>query len=169
MQSEDFQSMAVNSVNEADKHARYHQMIVDMNIDMPEEMEGDMMAVLNHGGLNAEQSEAVALLLIHAPMGENPHLINNLGMADKQELISEVQAGYAAGNLDLKFLGLGAKKEGRRLQASGTSTPPGSFSPNGGTGPSSQIIIMNTMNKVLSALTSDFQLALNNTGYFTLA
>lgn len=87
-----------------------------MHIVMPEEMEGDMMAVLNHGGLNAEQSEAVALLLIHAPLGENPHLINTLDMSDKQDLLNEVQAMHVAGTLDLKFLGFGNEaKTGRRL------------------------------------------------------
>lgn len=118
--SEEFQQTAVKTVTEASEtqseHARYHQIIVDMHIVMPEEMEGDMMAVLNHGGLNAEQSEAVALLLIHAPLGENPHLINTLDMSDKQDLLNEVQAMHVAGTLDLKFLGFGNEaKTGRRL------------------------------------------------------
>jgi hypothetical protein len=38
----------------------------------------------------------------------------------------------------------------------------------GSTGPSTQMYIMNLMNQILGSLTSDFQHALNKTGYFTL-
>jgi len=126
---------------------------------MPEELEEDLMAVLNHGGLSAEKSEAVALLLVHAPLSENPHIANHLGFADKPELLREVTEGRQAGNLPLKFFGLSA--DGRRLQSSGGSSQSGN-------GPSTQLVVMGFMNKVLGALTSDFQHALNNTGFFTL-
>lgn len=65
-----------------------------------------MTAVLNHGGLSAEKSEAIALLLVHAPLGENPLMADHLGMSDKLNLISEVETGYKAGTLPLKYFGL---------------------------------------------------------------
>jgi len=62
-------------------------MVIDMHIDMPEDMEDDLTAVLNHGGLTAETSEAIALLLVHAPLAENPHMAKHLNCGDKLEMI----------------------------------------------------------------------------------
>lgn len=155
------ESLATNMEAGAPKKARYHDVIIEMHIEMPEELEDDLMAVLNHGGLSAENSEAVALLLVHAPLSENPHIANHLGFADKPELLREVTEGRQGGSLPLqKFFGISA--DGRRLQSSAGTTQ------STNAGPSTQLVVMGFMNKILGALTSDFQHALNNTGFFTL-
>lgn len=157
-QSEEFHNSAIDMFNQmgepAKKGPRYHEVIIEMAIDMPEDMQDDLMAVLNHGGLSSEQAELVALLLIHAPIEENPHLVNHLGIPENA--VKEVAEGYGHGNLPLKFLGLDLEETGRRLQAAQT------------TGPSAQLYVMNLMNQILSSLTSDFQTALNQTGLLGL-
>jgi sorbitol-specific phosphotransferase system component IIA len=73
---------------------RYHSVIVEMNIEIPEDLEDDLVAVLNHGGLSPDQAESVALILVHAPLSENPVLVNSLGLNEHQYLITDITDGY---------------------------------------------------------------------------
>jgi hypothetical protein len=81
-------------------------------------------------------------MLIHAPIEENQHLVNHLGMADKPELMDQVSLGYGRGTMPLKLLGLDTQ-DGRQLQ-SGQSAQYSSLQ--GTSGPSTQMYVMNIMN-----------------------
>jgi len=154
-------------VEEEPLEGRYKRIIVDFEIDIPEDMQDDLVAILNHGGLSPEQSELIALMLIHAPIEENPHLVDHLGLTEKPALLDEVSIGYGKGTMPLKLLGFDTGAEdGRQLQQNGQSAQYSELQ--GSTGPSTQMYIMNLMNQILGSLTSDFQTALNKTGYLTL-
>jgi len=102
---------------EEDIKGRYKSVIVQFEIDIPEDMEDDLVAILNHGGLSAEQAELIALMLVHAPIEENPHLVDHLGMTEKPALLNEVSIGYGKGTMPLKLLGFDTgSDDGRQLQ-----------------------------------------------------
>lgn len=126
LQSGDFSSILNNMMDhptmqeevvaeEAPVQGRYRDVIIAHNIDIPEDMEDDLTAILNYGGLSAEQSELVALLIIHAPIEENQHLVDHLGLADKPEVMQEIGVGYGRGTMALKLFGLDGS-DGRQLQ-----------------------------------------------------
>lgn len=109
-------------IEEEPIQGRYKSIIVEFNIDIPEDMQDDLVAILNHGGLSPEQSELIALMLIHAPIEENPHLVDHLGMTEKPALLEEVSIGYGQGTMPLRLLGFDTGSEdGRQLQQNGQS------------------------------------------------